>query len=88
MDCRVALLIAVTRRRKPLWWGAFMPTIPTRLGSSCIYPREASQPMKEEALVTGTGVDCTIRELAQTIALVSGFKGKLTLANQGSARLV
>jgi hypothetical protein len=44
--------------------------------------------MKEEALVTGTGVDCTIRELAQTIALVSGFKGKLTLANQGSARLV
>jgi GDP-L-fucose synthase len=26
----------------------------------------------------GTGIDCTIRELAQTIARVTGFTGRLT----------
>jgi GDP-L-fucose synthase len=36
---------------------------------------QASAP---EVTIWGTGVDCTIGELAQTIALVSGFKGKLT----------
>ena len=36
-----------------------------------------TQPMLSHINV-GTGVDCTIRELAETIARVSGFKGRLT----------
>src|SRR5690606_13971209 len=35
-----------------------------------------TQPMLSHINV-GTGVDCTIRELAETIASVAGFKGKL-----------
>src|ERR1035437_1582570 len=44
--------------------------------SDAVY-RAHTQPMLSDINV-GTGVDCRIRELAQTIALVSGFKGKLT----------
>ncbi|WP_439856562.1 GDP-L-fucose synthase [Pseudomonas yamanorum] len=36
-----------------------------------------TQPMLSHINV-GTGVDCTIRELAETVAKVTGFKGKLT----------
>ena len=36
-----------------------------------------TQPMLSHINV-GTGVDCTIRELAETMARVTGFKGKLT----------
>ncbi|TWC21855.1 GDP-L-fucose synthase [Pseudomonas sp. SJZ085] len=36
-----------------------------------------TQPMLSHINV-GTGIDCTIRELAQTIAKITGFKGKLT----------
>lgn len=36
-----------------------------------------TQPMLSHVNV-GTGVDCTIRELAETIARVTGFKGRLT----------
>lgn len=36
-----------------------------------------TQPMLSHINV-GTGVDCTIRELAETLATVTGFKGKLT----------
>jgi len=38
--------------------------------------RENTQPMLSHINV-GTGVDCTIRELAETIAKVSGFQGSL-----------
>ena len=38
--------------------------------------REHTQPMLSHINV-GTGVDCTIRELAQTIAKVTGFTGRL-----------
>jgi GDP-L-fucose synthase len=38
--------------------------------------RENTQPMLSHINV-GTGVDCTIRELAETIARVTGFKGRL-----------
>lgn len=38
---------------------------------------ENTQPMLSHINV-GTGVDCTIRELAETIAKVTGFKGRLT----------
>ncbi|OQY15944.1 MAG: GDP-fucose synthetase, partial [Desulfobacteraceae bacterium 4572_35.1] len=36
-----------------------------------------TQPMLSHINV-GTGVDCTIRELAQTVAKVTGFEGQLT----------
>jgi GDP-L-fucose synthase len=36
-----------------------------------------TQPMLSHINV-GTGIDCTIRELAQTIAKVTGFTGRLT----------
>jgi GDP-L-fucose synthase len=36
-----------------------------------------TQPMLSHINV-GTGVDCTIRELAETVARVTGFKGRLT----------
>lgn len=36
-----------------------------------------TQPMLSHINV-GTGVDCTIRELAETVAKVTGFKGKLS----------
>ena len=36
-----------------------------------------TQPMLSH-LNVGTGMDCTIRELAQTIARVTGFKGRLS----------
>ena len=36
-----------------------------------------TQPMLSHINV-GTGIDCTIRELAETIAKVTGFKGVLT----------
>jgi GDP-L-fucose synthase len=36
-----------------------------------------TQPMLSHINV-GTGVDCTIRELAETVARVTGFSGKLT----------
>jgi len=39
--------------------------------------RSNTQPMLSHINV-GTGVDCTIRELAETVARVTGFKGKLT----------
>lgn len=39
--------------------------------------RANTQPMLSHVNV-GTGVDCTIRELAETIAKVTGFKGTLT----------
>jgi len=54
------------------------------LGSSCIYPRLAPQPMREECLLTGEderpinvgwGRDQTIAELADTVARVVGFSG-------------
>jgi GDP-L-fucose synthase len=38
--------------------------------------RANTQPMLSHINV-GTGVDCTIRELAETIASVTGFKGEL-----------
>lgn len=38
--------------------------------------QQYTQPMLSHINV-GTGVDCTIRELAETIALVTGFKGEL-----------
>ena len=38
--------------------------------------REHTQPMLTHINV-GTGVDCTIRELAETIARVTGFTGQL-----------
>ena len=38
--------------------------------------RSHTQPMLSHINV-GTGVDCTIRELAETIAKVTGFKGRL-----------
>jgi len=38
--------------------------------------REHTQPMRTHVNV-GTGVDCTIRELAKTIARVTGFTGQL-----------
>ncbi len=38
--------------------------------------QENTQPMLSHINV-GTGVDCTIRELAETLAKVTGFKGKL-----------
>ena len=41
------------------------------LGSSCIYPREATQPMKEEALLTGT-LEPTNE--AYAIAKIAGIK--------------
>jgi len=62
-----------------------------------------TQPMLSHINV-GTGQDCTIRELAETVACVTGFTGKLPfdaskpdgprdayvwfVAHQGSARLV
>lgn len=39
--------------------------------------QEHTQPMLSHINV-GTGVDCTIRELAETIARVTGFQGRLT----------
>jgi GDP-L-fucose synthase len=39
--------------------------------------RANTQPMLSHINV-GTGVDCTIRELAETVAGVTGFAGKLT----------
>lgn len=39
--------------------------------------RENTQPMLSHINV-GTGVDCTIRELAETVARVTGFTGRLT----------
>ncbi len=39
--------------------------------------QEATQPMLSHINV-GTGVDCTIRTLAETIASVTGFRGRLT----------
>ena len=39
--------------------------------------RAHTQPMLSHINV-GTGVDCTIRELAETIARVTGFAGRLT----------
>ena len=39
--------------------------------------RQHTQPMLGHVNV-GTGVDCTIRELAETIARVTGFQGRLT----------
>ncbi len=39
--------------------------------------RDNTQPMLSHINV-GTGVDCTIRELAETIARVTGFSGRLT----------
>ncbi len=39
---------------------------------------ENTQPMLSHINV-GTGVDCTIRELAQTIAKVVGYKGRVVL---------
>ena len=39
---------------------------------------ENTQPMLSHINV-GTGVDCTIRELAQTMAKVVGFKGRVVL---------
>jgi GDP-L-fucose synthase len=39
--------------------------------------RAHTQPMLSHINV-GTGVDCTIRELAETIARVTGFSGRLT----------
>ncbi len=39
--------------------------------------RQHTQPMNSHINV-GTGVDCTIRELAETIARVTGFAGRLT----------
>ncbi|MGG6262459.1 GDP-L-fucose synthase [Stutzerimonas stutzeri] len=39
--------------------------------------RDNTQPMLSHINV-GTGVDCTIRELAETIAKVTGFSGRLT----------
>lgn len=47
-----------------------------------------TQPMLSHINV-GTGVDCTIRELAETIAKVTGFKGRLTFDSgkpDGAAR--
>jgi GDP-L-fucose synthase len=38
--------------------------------------RAHTQPMLSHINV-GTGVDCTIRELAETVARVTGFKGRL-----------
>jgi GDP-L-fucose synthase len=38
--------------------------------------RAHTQPMLSHVNV-GTGVDCTIRELAETIARVTGFRGRL-----------
>jgi len=38
--------------------------------------RAHTQPMLSHINV-GTGVDCTIRELAETVARVTGFKGQL-----------
>ncbi len=38
--------------------------------------RTHTQPMLSHINV-GTGIDCTIRELAETIARVTGFKGRL-----------
>ena len=38
--------------------------------------RQHTQPMLSHINV-GTGVDCSIRELAETIARVTGFKGRL-----------
>ncbi|WP_336175303.1 GDP-L-fucose synthase [Acinetobacter ursingii] len=39
--------------------------------------KASTQPMLSHINV-GTGVDCTIRELAETVAKVTGFKGKLS----------
>ena len=39
--------------------------------------KENTEPMLSHINV-GTGVDCTIRELAETVARVTGFKGQLT----------
>ena len=44
---------------------------------SVIAVRAHTQPMLSHINV-GTGVDVTIRELAETVARVAGFKGKLT----------
>ena len=54
------------------------------MAEACIHvmdlPREVyaahTQPMLSHVNV-GTGVDCTIRELAETIARVTGFRGRL-----------
>ncbi len=40
--------------------------------------QENTRPMLSHINV-GTGVDCTIRELAQTIAKVVGYKGRVVL---------
>ncbi|MDC3011006.1 GDP-L-fucose synthase [Synechococcus sp. AH-736-G21] len=49
------------------------------LGEACVFALENWQPKPEELqfLNVGTGVDLTIKQLAETIAQVSGFKGKI-----------
>jgi GDP-L-fucose synthase len=54
------------------------------LASACVHVMsldkktysQHTQPMLSHINV-GTGIDCTIRELAETIAKITGFKGKL-----------
>lgn len=54
------------------------------MASACVYVMELEESVYQthtqsmlSHINVGTGVDCTIRELAETIAKVTGFKGKL-----------
>ncbi len=46
------------------------------LGSSCIYPKSAEQPIREEALLTGA-LEPTNRELAEAVATATGYQGAI-----------
>ncbi|MFM7362869.1 MAG: GDP-L-fucose synthase family protein [Cyanobacteriota bacterium] len=49
------------------------------LGEACVFALERWQPAPEELqhLNVGTGVDLTIRELAESVAAATGFKGEI-----------
>ena len=49
------------------------------LGEACVFALENFQPGPEEMqfLNVGTGVDMTIRELAEAVAAATGFQGEI-----------